>query len=150
MRAVVQRVNRANVQVNGQLVSEIGSGLVILLGVPRGENQSNSEWLVSKILNMRIFGDEMGVMNRSILEMQGEILVVSQFTLMARTHKGNRPSYVDAAPPQEAELFYEAFVDALKAASGLKVVKGIFGADMQLELVNSGPVTIIVDTFKKE
>ena len=144
MRAVVQRVSKARVQVAGERVAEIGRGLVVLLGVARGDSEAEAERLAGKVARLRIFEDEAGKFDRSLLDVAGEALVVSQFTLIADTRKGNRPSFTDAAPPDEAEALYEAFCDTL-AALGVPVARGSFGARMAVELVNDGPVTIIVD-----
>lgn len=147
MRAVIQRVSRASVEVDGTRVSSIGKGLLVLLGVRKGEGERDLEWMAEKVLNLRIFDDAQGVMNLSVLEVQGEILVVSQFTLLADSRKGRRPSYIDAAPPEEAKARYTAFCQRLEA-SGLKVERGVFQAMMAVGLVNDGPVTILLDSEK--
>jgi D-tyrosyl-tRNA(Tyr) deacylase len=147
MRSVVQRVSRANVEAEGARVGAIGKGLVVLLGVRKGDTQADLEWMAEKVLNLRIFDDEQGVMNLSVLDTAGELLVVSQFTLLADSRKGRRPSYIDAAAPDEAQVLYEAFCDRL-AASGLKVERGVFRAMMAVGLVNDGPVTILLDSEK--
>ena len=147
MRAVVQRVSRANVDVDGARVSSIGRGLLVLLGVRKGDATADLEWMAEKVLNLRIFDDAQGVMNLSVLDVTGELLVVSQFTLLADSRKGRRPSYIDAATPDEAKALYEAFCDRL-AASGLKVERGVFQAMMAVGLVNDGPVTILLDSEK--
>jgi D-tyrosyl-tRNA(Tyr) deacylase len=145
MRAVVQRVSRASVEVEGALVSSIGKGLLVLLGVRRGDTHADLEWMAEKVLNLRIFDDSQGVMNLSLLDVLGEVLVVSQFTLLADSRKGRRPSYIDAAAPDEAKALYEAFCDRL-AASGRRVERGVFQATMAVGLVNDGPVTILLDS----
>ena len=144
MRAVVQRVSEARVTVAGDRVAEIGRGLVVLLGVARGDSEADAERLARKVARLRIFDDENGKFDRSVLEVNGEALVVSQFTLIADTRKGNRPSFTEAAAPEEAEQLYEAFCDAVSAL-GVPFARGIFGARMALELVNEGPVTIVMD-----
>ena len=146
MRAVVQRVSSASVTIGGQLKSAIGAGLLILLGVGYEDGQEDIDWLVKKIAGLRIFDDEQGVMNRSVIDIGGEVLVVSQFTLMASVKKGNRPSYIHAAGHEIAIPLYEAFCAALSAAVGRKAGTGEFGADMQVALVNDGPVTICLDS----
>jgi D-aminoacyl-tRNA deacylase len=146
MRAVVQRVAHASVTINQGLVGQIGRGLLILLGVESADAHEDLEWLSSKIVRLRIFNDELGVMNRSVQEIAGEILVISQFTLFASTKKGNRPSYSDAAPPPIAIPLYEAFVARISQDLGRPVQTGQFGADMQVALLNDGPVTICLDT----
>lgn len=147
MRAVVQRVSEASVDVEGARVSSIGKGLLILLGVRKGDTTADLEWMAEKVLNLRIFDDPQGVMNLSLLDVNGEALVVSQFTLLADSRKGRRPSYIDAASPDEAKALYEAFCDRL-AASGRKVERGVFQAMMAVGLVNDGPVTILLDSQK--
>lgn len=148
MRSVVQRVSSASVDVAGSRVSSIGKGLLVLLGVRRGDAATDVEWMAEKVLNLRIFDDEQGTMNLSLLEIGGEILVVSQFTLMGDSRKGRRPSYIEAAPPEEAQAVYEAFCDRL-ARSGRPVKRGVFQAMMDVALVNDGPVTILVDSEKR-
>jgi D-tyrosyl-tRNA(Tyr) deacylase len=150
MRAVVQRVLEASVTVEGQLVSRIGPGLLVLLGVEKGDSSEDRSWLARKIANLRIFGDQQGVMNRSLIETEGEAIVVSQFTLLAATKKGNRPSYIRAAGPEEAVPQYEAFVIELQGMLGRPVGTGTFGANMQVQLVNDGPVTIWIDSRRRE
>ena len=147
MRAVVQRVSSAGVSVSGETVSTIGPGLLILLGVRRGDTPVDLEWLAEKVLNLRIFDDASGVMNLSALDLRADILAVSQFTLLADSRKGRRPSYLDAAPPDEARAMYTAFCERLEA-SGLKVGRGVFQATMAVSLVNDGPVTILLDSQK--
>jgi D-aminoacyl-tRNA deacylase len=143
MRAVVQRVSRARVVVDGQTVGSIGAGLCVLLGVAAGDTPADAERLAAKIARLRIFENEAGKFDRSLLDTAGEALVVSQFTLIADTAKGNRPSFSDAAPPAEAEPIYQAFCESLTAL-GPRVARGVFAARMQLELVNDGPVTIVL------
>ncbi|WP_297516506.1 D-aminoacyl-tRNA deacylase [Flavobacterium sp.] len=150
MRAVLQRVTQASVTVDGKVVSEIQSGLLILLGVEEADGIEDVQWLASKIANLRIFGDAQGVMNLSVKDCQGDCIVVSQFTLHAMTKKGNRPSYIRAARPEQAIPLYEAFVLAMERELGKKVGTGIFGADMKVALLNDGPVTIFIDTRIKE
>lgn len=150
MRAVVQRVNQASVVVEGVLISEIAQGLLVLLGVCDDDSQEDIDWLSNKIVNLRIFGDENGVMNKSLLEEGFELIVVSQFTLYAQTKKGNRPSYIKAAKGDFANSMYEKFVGACEKALGKKVGTGVFGADMKVSLLNDGPVTITIDTHNKE
>ena len=146
MRVLIQRVRRAGVIIGGELFSSIERGMLILVGIQADDSEEDIAWLSAKIATLRIFDDEHGVMNRSILETGGEMLVVSQFTLMARTKKGNRPSYIDAAPPAISIPLYEQFVAALGEVLHKPVPTGQFGADMQVELVNDGPVTIIIDS----
>ena len=150
MRAVIQRVARADVVVEGKQVANIGPGLLVLLGIENADAEEDIEWLAKKIANLRIFNDENGVMNRSLLEQRGDAIVVSQFTLHAGTKKGNRPSYIKAAKPNVAIPIYEEFVEQLEKLLGKKVGTGVFGADMKVSLLNDGPVTIVVDTKKKE
>ena len=150
MRAVIQRVSTASVTIDGSVKSSIGPGLMILLGIGREDGAEDIEWLVRKISAMRIFDDGDGVMNRSVVEAGGEALVVSQFTLMASTKKGNRPSYIGAAGHELAIPLYESFCSALSSAISRPVATGEFGADMKVALVNDGPVTICVDTKRKE
>lgn len=150
MRAVIQRVSSASVTIDGQVKSSIGKGLLVLLGVGYEDGQEDIDWLVKKISGLRIFDDEDGVMNRSVVDVEGEALVVSQFTLMASTKKGNRPSYIHAAGHEIAVPLYESFCTALSEAVGKPVGTGEFGADMKVALVNDGPVTICIDTKNKE
>ena len=150
MRAVIQRVSSASVTIDGQVKSSIGEGLLILLGVGYEDGQEDIDWLVKKISGLRIFDDEDGVMNRSVVDVGGEALVVSQFALMASTKKGNRPSYIHAAGHEIAVPLYESFCAALSEAVGKPVGTGEFGADMKVALVNDGPVTICIDTKNKE
>lgn len=145
MRAVVQRVSRASVSVDGAGVSRIGAGVLVLLGVAKGDTEKDAEQLAEKVVNLRIFPDDAGNMNRSVLDVRGGILVVSQFTLLGDARKGRRPSFIDAAPPDEASRLYECF--ATRAGdSGLDVARGVFRAMMDVELVNQGPVTILLDS----
>lgn len=143
MKAVVQRVSKARVTVRGELVGEIGPGLCVLLGVARGDGAAEAQRLAEKVARLRIFEDDGGRFDRSLLDVDGEALVVSQFTLLADTAKGNRPSFGEAAPPEEAEPLYESFCEALRA-QGVPVETGVFGARMAVELVNDGPVTIVL------
>ena len=149
MRAVIQRVRSASVTIDGAVRAAIGPGLLVLLGIGHEDGAEDLDWLVGKIAGLRIFNDDKGVMNRSVVETGGEALVVSQFTLMASTKKGNRPSYIGAAGHEKAIPLYEAFCTALSAAIGRPVGTGEFGADMQVALVNDGPVTICIDTKNK-
>ena len=150
MRTVIQRVKQAGVTINNIEKSHINTGLLVLLGIEASDNGDDIDWLVKKIVNLRVFNDENGVMNRSVLEINGEILVVSQFTLMASYKKGNRPSYIRAANPSISVPLYEQFCGTLAQALGKPVATGEFGADMQVALVNDGPVTICMDTHNKE
>lgn len=149
MKAVLQRVSNASVTIDGSIVAQIGSGLLILVGIEDEDNQEDIDWLTAKIVNLRIFGDENGVMNLSVKETGGDIIAVSQFTLHASTKKGNRPSYIKAARPEVAIPLYEQFIMQLETASGKKIGTGQFGADMKVSLLNDGPVTIIIDTKNK-
>lgn len=150
MRTVIQRVAHASVTINGEIKGQIRHGLLILLGVESADTTEDVDWLVGKISKMRIFDDEDGVMNRSVMDVDGECLVVSQFTLMASTKKGNRPSWLKAAPHDISIPLYEEFVKRLTLATGKPVATGAFGADMKVELLNDGPVTIVMDTHNKE
>ena len=150
MRAVIQRVTEASVKVDGKITGAIGQGLLILVGVEDADTQDDIDWLAKKIVGLRIFNDENGVMNLSVQDVGGSLLAVSQFTLMASTKKGNRPSYIRASKGDYAEPMYEKFCQALEKESGKKVEKGIFGADMKVSLLNDGPTTIIMDTKNKE
>ncbi len=150
MRAVIQRVSKASVSTGKEVLSSIGPGLVVFTGVEEADSQEDAEWLSNKIANLRIFNDNDGVMNLSILETSGEILVVSQFTLHAKTKKGNRPSYIKAAHPDIAVPLYEGFISSLTGLLGKPVGTGKFGAMMMVEIHNDGPVTIIIDTKNKE
>ncbi|WP_339874475.1 D-aminoacyl-tRNA deacylase [Olleya marilimosa] len=150
MKAVIQRVSKASVTIEGDLVANINSGLLILLGIVEQDTQEDIDWLVNKISNCRIFNDDNQVMNRSLIDINGEALVVSQFTLHASTKKGNRPSYIKAAKPEIAIPLYEAFVKQIQSVLSKTVQTGQFGADMKVELLNDGPVTIIMDSKNKE
>ena len=145
MRAVVQRVSTAAVRVDGERVGRIGAGLVVLLGVGKGDGASDAEYLADKVANLRVFPDEAGQMNRSVLETGGEVLLVSQFTLYGDVRRGRRPSYVEAAPPEEAQPLYRLVAERLRTA-GLTVEEGVFRAMMDVELTNQGPVTILLDS----
>ena len=147
MRAVVQRVERASVEVGGRTVGEVGKGLLIFLGVGHGDSEKEGEFLANKIAHLRIFGDERGLMNRSVIEIEGGVLVVSQFTLWADCQKGRRPSFTRAAPPEKARPLYEDFIRHLRG-KGLKVSTGEFQEIMEVHLVNDGPVTMLLDTEK--
>ena len=147
MRTLIQRVQHASVTIDGQLKSKIGKGLLVLVGIEDRDTQEDIEWLCKKIANLRIFDDENGVMNRSIVETEGEVMVVSQFTLHASTKKGNRPSYIHASKPDIAIPMYEAFCAEMGLQIGKEVQTGTFGADMKVELVNDGPVTIWIETY---
>jgi D-tyrosyl-tRNA(Tyr) deacylase len=150
MRTVIQRVRRASVSIDGRKESEIGEGLLVFTGIEESDNETDAEWLSSKIVQLRIFNDDNGKMNRSLLETGGEILVVSQFTLHAKTKKGNRPSYIRAARPEIAVPLYNSFITRISALMGKQAATGEFGAMMDVELINDGPVTIIIDTKEKE
>lgn len=150
MRAVIQRVNEASVSIEGRRQSSIGRGLLVLLGVENGDTDEDIEWLAGKVARLRVFPDAQGVMNLAVGEVGGEVLVVSQFTLLASTRKGNRPSYSRAAPPEAARPLYERFVAALSQQLGTPVATGQFGAMMQVHLVNDGPVTILMDSRLRE
>jgi D-tyrosyl-tRNA(Tyr) deacylase len=150
VRAVIQRVNEASVSIEGRRQSSIGRGLLVLLGVENGDTDEDIEWLAGKVARLRVFPDAQGVMNLAVGEVGGEVLVVSQFTLLASTRKGNRPSYSRAAPPEAARPLYERFVAALSQQLGTPVATGQFGAMMQVHLVNDGPVTILMDSRLRE
>jgi D-tyrosyl-tRNA(Tyr) deacylase len=150
MRAIIQRVKTASVTINSEKVSHIEQGLLILLGIETTDNEEDIQWLVRKIIQMRIFNDEKGVPNLSIEEIAGELLVVSQFTLYASTKKGNRPSYIRAARPETAIPLYELFLSALQKLSTKQVAAGVFGADMQVSLINDGPITLLIDSKNRE
>jgi len=149
MIAVIQRVTRASVTIHQQIKASIGLGLVVLIGIEEADTQEDVDWLAAKLINLRIFEDENGVMNISVKDVGGDIIIVSQFTLHASTKKGNRPSYIKAAKPEVAIPFYEKFVEAVQQQLGKPVQTGEFGADMKVELVNDGPVTILIDTKNK-
>ena len=148
MKIVVQRVSQASVKVNGEIVGEISQGLLLLIGIEENDEKKDAEWLAKKILDLRIFSDEEGKMNRSVKDINGEILCVSQFTLIADYKKGNRPSFIKAAKPEKAVPLFEYFKGLIKS-SGLKTESGIFGADMKVNLLNDGPVTIVMDSKTK-
>ena len=150
MKVVFHRVTRASVTIGQQLFSSIGKGILVLVGIQSDDTDEDINWLASKIVNLRIFDDENGIMNKSILDSDGEILAVSQFTLMARTKKGNRPSYIDAAPPAISIPLYEKFIGTLSQEVHKEVQTGQFGADMKVELINDGPVTIIIDSKNRQ
>jgi len=150
MRAVIQRVNHARVTINKRVTGQIGAGLLVLLGIEDADNSEDINWLSNKIVNLRVFNDENGVMNRSVLEIGGGILLISQFTLHASTKKGNRPSYIKASKPAIAIPLYEQMIRQLETDLGAGIEKGIFGADMKVELLNDGPVTILIDTKNRE
>jgi len=150
MRLVVQRVTDASVSINGEIHNSIGQGLLILMGTEDSDNELDIEWLAGKVANLRIFNDSGNIMNLSVRDICGEILVISQFTLFAQTKKGNRPSYIKASKPETAIPKYESFIRQLKSATGLSVKSGIFGADMKVSLLNDGPVTIFIDSKNKE
>ena len=150
MRAVIQRVNRASVTIDNSIYSQIDNGLLVLLGVEDADTTEDIEWLSNKIINLRIFNDEKGVMNVSVKDRGGDILVVSQFTLHASTKKGNRPSYIKASKPEFAIPIYEQLIQQLSNELGKTIRTGIFGADMKVELLNDGPVTIMIDTKNRE
>ena len=150
MRAVIQRVTKASVAINNKIKSSIGNGLLVLIGIEEADNEADLEWLCNKIVRLRIFNDKNEVMNLSVQDAGGEILVVSQFTLHAKTIKGNRPSYIRAAHPGKAIPLYNSFVKRLSELSEKEVGSGEFGAMMQIEMINDGPVTIIIDTKENE
>lgn len=148
MKVVIQRVSESNVKVGGKIVGEIGRGLMLLVGIDENDEKSDADWLVQKILNLRIFGDGEGKLNLSVLDISGEILCISQFTLIADYKKGNRPSFIKAAKPDKAIPLFDYFKEQI-SKSGLKTESGIFGADMKVSLVNDGPVTIVMDSISK-
>lgn len=150
MKAVIQRVSKASVTIDNKKVASIGHGLLVLLGIVDEDTSEDIRWLSNKILNLRIFEDEQDVMNLSLKNVDGDVIIVSQFTLHANTKKGNRPSYINAAKPDVAIPLYESFIKQMEIDLGKKVQTGIFGADMKVELLNDGPVTIIIDTKNKE
>ena len=149
MKAVIQRVNHASVQVEGETISKIKNGLLVLLGITQTDNLEDSKWLCNKIINLRIFNDEHDVMNKSLADVQGDVIIVSQFTLMASTKKGHRPSYIKAANAEIAVPLYEQFIEEFETRFGKKVGTGVFGANMKIDLQNDGPVTIILNTESK-
>ena len=150
MKAVIQRVSQASVTIENEIVADIQNGLLVLIGIEEADSQEDIDWLISKIENLRIFADENGVMNLSVKEIDGEIIVVSQFTLHASTKKGNRPSYIKAAKPEIAITLYENFIAEMELQINKKVQNGKFGADMKVLLLNDGPVTIIIDSKNRE
>lgn len=150
MRAILQRALAASVSIGGQIISQIDCGLQVLLGVEEIDNSADIDWLAGKIAKMRIFSDSEGKMNLSVTESGGEIMVVSQFTLFASTKKGNRPSFIRAAPPEHSKPLYEAFCAAMERETGRPTARGVFGGDMQISLVNDGPVTIFIDSQSRE
>jgi D-aminoacyl-tRNA deacylase len=150
MRAVIQRVTRASVKIDARIYSEIGAGLLVLIGIEEADDREDINWLCNKIVQLRIFNDKTGVMNLSVIEIGGDILAISQFTLHAKTKKGNRPSYIKAANPEIAIPLYNSFVASISSLLGKEIKTGIFGAMMQVEIINDGPVTIIIDTKNKE
>ena len=150
MKAVIQRVNNASVSIENKIHSKIGSGFLILLGISPTDTQEDINWLVNKIVNLRVFNDTNDIMNLSLKSVDGEALIISQFTLMASTKKGNRPSYIAAAKPNVAIALYENFISSFENKLGKKVGTGVFGADMSITLVNNGPVTIIIDSKNKK
>lgn len=150
MRAVIQRVSQASVTIDNNTYSHIKNGLLILLAVEHADNHEDLEWLSKKIVQLRIFNDHQGQMNKSVVDIKGQLLVVSQFTLYAKTKKGNRPSFIQAANPEKASKLYQQFINQITMDSQLQVTTGQFGAEMQVQLINNGPVTIIIDTKNKE
>lgn len=150
MRVVIQRVSKASVTIDEKVTTKIGQGLLVLLGIEEADNQEDIDWLAGKISRLRVFDDENGVMNLSMKDTNGEVLIISQFTLHANTKKGNRPSYIKAARPETAIPLYESFIKAMDSSLGKPSKTGVFGAEMQISLINDGPVTIIIDTKNKE
>jgi D-tyrosyl-tRNA(Tyr) deacylase len=150
MRAVLQRVTEASCKVDGKITGEIKLGFLVLLGIEEADTDDDLNWLANKITGMRVFGDENGLMNKALADVDGEILLISQFTLFAQTKKGNRPSFIKAARPDKAIPMYEQMIKTLETLTGKKIATGIFGADMKISLVNDGPVTIIMDTKDKD
>lgn len=150
MRSIIQRVKYSSVEIDGSIYAEIAEGLLVLVGIEDHDTEEDIQWLTGKIARLRIFNDEGGVMNRSVMETEGEVMVISQFTLHASTRKGNRPSYIRAAKPSIAIPIYESFKKALAEEIGRPVKSGIFGADMKISLLNDGPVTLFIDTKNKE
>jgi D-tyrosyl-tRNA(Tyr) deacylase len=150
MRAVIQRVSAASCAVDGEVTGKIDTGFMVLLGIEDADTTDDLQWLAQKICSLRVFGDEKGLMNKALADINGSILLISQFTLFAQTKKGNRPSFIRAARPEKAIPMYEQMIDTLSAITGKKTATGIFGADMKISLVNDGPVTIIMDTKDKE
>jgi D-tyrosyl-tRNA(Tyr) deacylase len=150
MRAVIQRVSEASCKVDGEITGQIGAGFLVLLGIEDADTEEDLQWLAQKINGMRVFGDENGLMNKALADVDGSILLISQFTLFAQTKKGNRPSFIKAARPDKAIPLYERMIAILDNLNGKKTATGIFGADMKISLINDGPVTIIMDTKDKE
>jgi len=150
MRAVIQRVSEASCRVDGEITGQIGTGFLVLLGIEDADTDEDLQWLAQKIANMRVFGDENGLMNKALPDIDGNILLISQFTLFAQTKKGNRPSFIRAAKPDKAIPMYEQMIKTLHELTGKRVATGIFGADMKVSLVNDGPVTIVMDTKDRE
>lgn len=150
MRTVIQRVKKASVSAEGKITASIGKGMLLLLGIEETDTRDDVEWLARKVAQLRIFDDINGVMNLSVTDISGDIIVVSQFTLHARTRKGNRPSYLNAAQPDKAIPLYNLFIESLESSLGKEIGSGVFGAMMDVELINEGPVTIIIDTRAKE
>jgi D-tyrosyl-tRNA(Tyr) deacylase len=150
MRAVIQRVSEASCKVDGKVTGEINIGFLVLLGIESEDNSNDVQWLAQKIINMRIFNDEKDLMNKSLADVGGDILLISQFTLMANTKKGNRPSFTRASKPDQAIVLYEEMISSLEHLLGKKIETGVFGADMKINLTNDGPVTIMMDTKDKE
>jgi len=150
MRAVIQRVTQASCSVDGEVTGKINLGFLVLLGIEDADTEDDLQWLAQKICSLRIFGDENGLMNKALADVDGNILLVSQFTLFAQTKKGNRPSFIKAARPEKAIPLYQKMIDTLNAITGKKIATGIFGADMKISLLNDGPVTIIMDTKDKD
>lgn len=146
MKILIQRVKHSKCIVDGKEISKIGQGILVFVGITNDDTTEDIEWLANKMVNLRIFNDEEGVMNKSCIEIDGKIMIISQFTLHARTKKGNRPSYVDAAKPEISEPLYNKFIETVNSLTGKKSATGIFGADMKIELLNDGPVTIIIDS----
>ncbi len=150
MRILIQRVTEARCRIEGEVFSEIGAGLVVLVGVGYDDGAEDIEWLTKKLVQLRIFDDEAGIMNRSVQDVEGDVMLISQFTLHAMTKKGNRPSWIKAAPEAVSKPLYEAFIAGVEQALGRKVATGSFGADMKIELTNDGPVTIWIDSKNRE
>lgn len=146
MKILIQRVKHSKCTADGKEISKIGQGILVFVGITNDDTTEDIEWLANKMVNLRIFNDEDGVMNKSCIEIDGEIMIISQFTLHARTKKGNRPSYVDAAKPEISEPLYNKFIETVNSLTGKTSATGIFGADMKIELLNDGPVTIIIDS----
>ena len=150
MKVVIQRVKESSVEIDNKIKAEIGKGLLVLIGISQEDKKLDVEWLVNKVLNIRIFNDSDGIMNKSIIDIKGEILIISQFTLMALTKKGNRPSYIKSASHEIAIPLYNYFIELLESKLNNKIKTGIFGADMKVRLINDGPVTIIIDSKNRE